>query len=74
MILSKKAAVEILDKMDEIDGATNIIFFLGGLSQLLEIEKFNNQLSLADKENCSTVIVDDELYNKFAEKILNWSK
>lgn len=74
MILSKKAAIEILDKIDKIDESTNIIFFLGGLTQLIAIGKFSDQLSLADEETCSTVFVEDELYNKFAEKILNWSK
>lgn len=73
MEISKASAIELLDKIDEIDAAGNLITVLGGFSKILAIRSFTVELGAADKLGKSVIAVSDHLYNEFAPKILNWS-
>jgi len=72
MDISKASAFELLEKIDEIDAAGNLISVLGGFSKILDIRTFTVELSAADKYGEPVIVVSDHLYNEFAPKILNW--
>lgn len=72
MDISKASALELLDKIDEIDADGNLISVLGGFSKILAIRTFTVELSSADKQGNPVITVSDHLYNEFAPKILNW--
>ncbi len=74
MIISKTSAVELLDKLDNIDEKHNVISYVGGFSKIIQLNKFMNQLQVVDAEDFDHEIisVDDDLYQMFAEKILDW--
>lgn len=72
MDISKASAIEILDKIDEIDAAGNLVTVLGGFSKILAIRTFTVELGAADKFGNPVITVSDHLYNEFAPKILNW--
>jgi uncharacterized HAD superfamily protein len=72
MDISKASALELLDKIDEIDAAGSLISVLGGFSKILAIRTFTVELSSADKYGNPVITVSDHLYNEFAPKILNW--
>lgn len=74
MDISKASAFELLDKIDDIDAAGNLISVLGGFSKILAIRTFTVELSAADKHGTPVITVSDHLYNEFAPKILNWQK
>jgi len=73
MDISKAAAIELLDKIDKIDAAGNLITVLGGFSKILAIRTFTVELSAADADSKQVIKVSDHLYNDFAPKILKWT-
>ena len=72
MILSRKAAKELLNILDRIDQEGDLLRFTG-LNQLRTMHTFMESIAPADEKGVATVEVGQACYDVFAPKILKWA-
>lgn len=72
MKLTKQSAIEILDLLDTIDTEDNLLGVIGGFSKLFAITAFMEALQPADEDGVEEVEVEDEHYNLFVPKLIEW--